>query len=242
MTPPIKVSVSIMAHPSRAHFIPSIFAALGQEVPVAWDEISNRWDTGKRAWLQHDPAATHHLVLQDDVILSKNLLAALPKVVAAVPDRAISLFIRNKRRWNPLVFKCQRRERKVRWLVLCRLNWGPAVMLPTKDIAPMLAWVDENCYMPNYDVRIGYYYLAVKNRPVWYTMPSLVDHRTEGDSLVWNLRSQAGRFAPYFIGIDQSGADLDWRIREMIREQVPMADYLAATAAVNEKYRMEAGK
>lgn len=235
------VSVSVMAHPSRAHFIPYIFDKLGREVPVAWDLISNRWDTGRRAWQLHDPAATHHLVLQDDVILSKNLLEALPLVAATAGNRPVSLFARNKKRWNKLILQAMRRDRRVRWLVLCRLNWGPAVMLPVADIAPMLAWVDDNCYMPNYDVRIGYWYLR-QNRPVWYTMPSLVDHRIEGDSLVWNLRSQAGRYALHFIGEERAGADLDWRPREIIREQVPMAEYLAGTTAVNEKYRKEAGK
>lgn len=233
------ISVSIMAHPSRKDFIPCIFDKLGREVPVAWDRINNRWDTGRRAWELHDPAASHHLVLQDDVLLSKDLLTALPKVVAAIPDQPISLFVRHKRRWNPLVLKCQRRPR-VRWLILQRLNWGPAVLLPVQDIAPMLAWVEANCHMPNYDVRIGYWYLT-QNRPVYYTMPSLVDHRIEGDSLVWNLKSQEGRHAAHFIGQDVCGADLDWR-GLAVREEIPLPDYLRATAEINEKYRMKGGK
>jgi len=230
------ISVSIMAHPSRAAFIPPLFAALGQEVPVAWDQIGNRWDTGRRAWELHDPAASHHLVLQDDVILSRDLLRALPRVIAAAPDRPISLFVRNKKRWNHLVAQCRRDGRRGgRWLVLQRLNWGPAVLLPVADIAPMLAWVEAHCHMPNYDVRIAYWYLT-QGRPVWYTMPSLVDHRIDGESLVWTLHSQVNRYARWFIGEDRCGAALDWR-GQTVTEPTPLETYLAKTAAINEKYR-----
>jgi hypothetical protein len=231
----MSISVSIMAHPSRKAFIPYIFEKLGQEVSVAWDQISNRWDTGKRAWQLHDPAASHHLVLLDDVILSRNLLAVLPKVIAGAPGQPISLFARNKKHWNPLIEQCLQDRRRVRWLVLQRLNWGPAVLLPTADIAPMLAWVDEHCHMPNYDVRIGYWYLT-QRRPVWYTMPSLVDHRIEGDSLVWNLKSQANRYARFFIGEDNSGAHLTWHGKALV-EPSSLESYLIKTAAINEKYR-----
>jgi hypothetical protein len=231
----MSISVSVMAHPSRAAFIPYIFEKLGREVPVAWDRISNRWDTGRRAWQLHDPEASHHLVLQDDVILSRDLPRALPKVIAGVQDQPISLFARNKKHWNPLIQQCLMNRRRVRWMILQRLNWGPAVLLPVADIAPMLAWVDEHCHMPNYDVRIGYWYLT-QGRPVWYTMPSLVDHRIEGDSLVWNLRSQAGRYAKFFIGEEQCGADLNWKGQALV-ESISLATYLDKTAAINDKYR-----
>src|SRR5574340_301503 len=162
-----------MAHPKRAAFIPYIFSRLGQEVPVAWDTKDDRWDTGRRAWELHDPAATHHLVLQDDVIICKDLLRTLPYLVDAAPNRPISLFARNKAKWNPLIKLCEK-NKAVRWLVMPRLNWGPAILLPVPDIKPMLKWIDKNCYMPNYDVRIALFYL-IQNQPIWYTMPSLVD-------------------------------------------------------------------
>ena len=236
----ISVSVSIMAHPSRKKYIGYLFAKLGRVVPVAWDRGLGRWDTGRRAWELHDPEASHHLVLQDDVLLSRDLLAALPVVVAGAPLQPISLFACNKRPWNPLIDKCRQEAEKVRWLILQRLNWGPAILLPQEDIAPMLAWVEGNCHMPNYDVRIAYWYLTW-GRPIWYTMPSLVDHRTEGHSLVWPLPNQNGRQARWFIGKEACGTDLNWKSRA-IQEALPLEDYLRLTETLNEKCRRAKGR
>lgn len=234
--PAVSVSISIMAHERRKQFIPYIFDRLGGKCPVAWDRRNNRWDTGRRAWELHDPGATHHLVLQDDVILSKDLPAAVQKVATARPAGPVSLFARNKTAWNELIKHCARHRQTVRWLVLNFINWGPALLLPVRDIAPMLAWVEENhCQMPNYDVRIGWYYLH-RGLPCYYTMPSLVDHRTEGDSLAYPaMRTQAARFARFFIGEENSGADLAWNGQEVV-ESRPRERYLQWIDQVNRRW------
>jgi hypothetical protein len=237
---PLKVSVSIMAHEKRREWVPLLQEKLGQECPVAWERGYGRWDTGRRAWELRDPQATHHLVLQDDVILSRELLPALLKILEVVPEEPISLFARTARRWDPLIRHCQRFSNQTRWLVLKRLNWGPAILLPVSDIEPMLAWVEEHCHMPHYDVRLAYWYLH-QGRPVWYTMPSLVDHRIDGDSLVWDLPSQERRRALYFIGEERSGADLDWH-GLVVREPRRLQSYLLETKAFNEKHHLAGGR
>ena len=233
------VSISIMAHESRKEYIPYIHEKLGYECPVAWERGLGRRDTGARAWVLHDPKATHHLVLQDDVLLSTGLPGVLGKLVEAVPDQPISLFAHDRKAWNKLIDQCARRCMVVRWLVLQRLNWGPAVMLPVKDIEPMIAWTERNVFLPNYDMAIAYYYLSARGVPIWYCMPSLVDHRCEGESLVWDKKNQKGRRARYFVGEQQSGMMLDWR-GENVYEIEPMEKYLRNLMLINESCRLKA--
>lgn len=231
------VSISIMAHEARREFIPYIQDKLGYECPVAWERGLGRRDTGRRAWELHDPAASHHLVLQDDVILSRNLPATLEKLVAVIKDQPISLFTNNKKPYDDLVEQCRDWCFQVRWLLLKRLNWGPAVLLPTRHIANLLAWTERNVFMPNYDAAIGYYYM-LRGLPVWYTAPSLVDHRTDGDSLVWSVKSQQGRSAKWFIGEDMDGSQLDWQGGEVVCEPTSMRKYLQQHMAINEAWRL----
>lgn len=65
MTPTL--SVAIMAHPKREAMVADLLTRLDREVPVVWDQINDRHDTGARAMEAFDPACTHHLVIQDDV-------------------------------------------------------------------------------------------------------------------------------------------------------------------------------
>jgi hypothetical protein len=231
------VSISIMAHESRREFIPYIHEKLGYECPVAWDRYQDRRETGRRAWQLHDPEASHHLVLQDDVLLPRDLPQTLEQLVKIIPDQPISLFANDKKPWDKFIDKCRRRSFEVRWLVMPRLNWGPAILLPVKHIAPMLDWMARHVFLPNYDMAIAYYYLAARGLPVWYTMPSLVDHRTDGESLVWTLQSQKGRQARYFLGEGVSGAVLNWQ-GEVVCELTPMSKYLRYLMVVNESWRL----
>lgn len=51
--------------------------------------------------------------------------------------------------------------------------WGVGIVLPTSHIEPLLDFVADRT--EPYDTRIGIFYQ--RNRlPVYYTMPSLVDH------------------------------------------------------------------
>jgi len=51
--------------------------------------------------------------------------------------------------------------------------WGVGILIPSSHIEPMLEFVDDRT--EPYDTRIGIFYQ--RNRlPVYYTMPSLVDH------------------------------------------------------------------
>ena len=91
-----RLSVSVMAHPSRSHWVHELRERVGIEYAnVAWDRGLGIWDTCSRAWEMHDPAATHHLVLQDDALPCRDLLAGLEAAITSQApfETVASLFV-----------------------------------------------------------------------------------------------------------------------------------------------------
>lgn len=197
-----------MAHPRRADFIPELEAALDRPATVVWDDGSNsRWGTGRRALLAYNPAATHHLVLQDDAVIPRDLAAGLEAALGHAPqDVPVCLYVGKVRPYREMVAEYVGRAQDASWLVMDRLNWGVAVVLPTSIIDELVAYCDT-LTIPNYDSRMSKWFEA-KGVPVWYPWPSLVDHR-ESPSLVPG-RGHSGRVAHQFIGADASALDIDY--------------------------------
>lgn len=201
--------MSVMAHPSRADAVERLLPRLSLDPAlVAWDRKNDRWDTGRRAWEMHDPHAEFHLVVQDDALVAKDLLAGVAKATEFLPQDAIaSLYVGTRR---PLAFKVEKavqhaRSLKPSWIVMPGLNWGVAILVPTSQIEQMLVWCDKQDY-PNYDRRIGRYFVDVKRWHTWCTWPSLVDH-SDGESLCGHGE---GRKAHHFVGEDTSALGVDF--------------------------------
>ena len=205
----MKLSASIMAHPSRAAWVTELQAQTGiADDCVAWDRGEGIWDTASRAWTLRDPAATHHLVIQDDAIPCRDLIAGLEKGLPLVPAQFICLYVgtphdgaKGTKKVDALSERAE--HANASWLVLGSSRWGLAVILPTQVIHSMLMWC-EYVDGPD-DKRIGMYCRDVLQWKVWHPWPSLVDHRSEG-SLVGHSRTVARRF----IGADVSALDFAW--------------------------------
>ena len=82
----VRLSAAVMAHPSREAMVAELVDALDRPVEVVWDEINDRHDTGLRALRAADRSCTHHLVIQDDVVPCRDLLAGAERALCAVPD------------------------------------------------------------------------------------------------------------------------------------------------------------
>lgn len=184
----MSVSVAVMAHPKREEFVPGLVNAIGGDVAVVWDRRNDRWDTGRRALLAFEPDATHHLVIQDDAVVPDGLVAECVRVVANVPaGHPISLYMGRTRtrprryQMAPLVRTAL--SRGASFAVFSGPWWGVAVMLPTSSIRAVVEFGDRNPHgSVNYDHRIAQYFDSV-GKPCYYTVPSIVDHRTDTPSL-----------------------------------------------------------
>jgi hypothetical protein len=206
--PDPRVSVAIMAHPKRAAFVPELEHALDRPATVVWDDGANsRWGTGRRALLAYDPDATHHLVIQDDAVIPRDLAAGVEAALPHVPgDVPVCLYVGKVRPYREMVTEYVARAASASWLVMDRLNWGVAIVLPTNVIDEVVAYCDT-LSIPNYDSRVSAWFEA-NGTPVWYPWPSLVDHR-ESPSLVPG-RGASGRVAHRFIGAGTSALAIDY--------------------------------
>jgi hypothetical protein len=203
------LSVKIMAHKKRVEFIPHLVEQLGLTgTDVIWDRKDNRWDTGRRAWQSIDQSADFGMVVQDDALACRDLIAGLELALDHLPEPGIiSPYIGTRR---PAANKVEQAVREaqagdVSWIKMPSLNWGVAIILPTRIINSMIRWCDKQQY-PQYDRRIGRYAIDVERLNTWCPWPSLVDHR-DGESLVGH---GPGRKAHRFIGEDASALDIDW--------------------------------
>jgi hypothetical protein len=95
--PEVRLSAAIMTHPARedrarklAEALPELDAAIVVDEPGG----PGRGNLGNalRAWARIGADATHHLVLQDDVVPCEDFTARLRRAVRARPDDAVSLF------------------------------------------------------------------------------------------------------------------------------------------------------
>lgn len=211
------LSVAIMAHPARAAMVERLLDKLG-DVPVAWAERKNDlWGTRRRATLACDLDCTHHLVLQDDVMICRDLVAGVERALEHVPpDVPASLYIGQRRPDRELVkAACAKaRESSASWVVMPTLLWGPAVVLPTAAIPDMVEYCDTLKKMPHDDRRMGMYWERIS--PTWYTWPSLVDH-ADGPSMAQGRMGtdrskpqQLMRVAFEYVGNDASALEADW--------------------------------
>lgn len=206
----IRISCAIMAHPSRADFIPSIVDTLDDVAQVVWDERNDRWDTGRRSMLAYDRKATHHLVIQDDAILCADLVAGLTVALNHVPaDAPVGLYVGSLRpRYMQVDVAWQRARRSGSpWLVMEGPWWGVGVVVPTDQIRAMVSWGDLHPEIANYDRRMARFF---KERDIdcWYTVPSLIDHRSGHPSLIPGRTGH--RTARTFIGKGVSALSVEW--------------------------------
>lgn len=201
------LSVAVMAHPKRSEMVADLVATLGP-VPVVWDELNDRHDTGVRAVEAYDPAATHHLVIQDDAVPSVDLLAGIERALTHVPDgRPASFYLGRVRPFAGAVNRAvESAPPDLSWLVMDGVYWGPAIVYPTECIPDLSRWYRGAAArkVPNYDRRVSRWF-EQQHRECWYSWPSLVDHR--GDSSLVGGHRAVRRCHRFCEG---SALDVDW--------------------------------
>lgn len=216
----IKLSVSVMAHPTRAWMVDELLRKLrtdgkygyAEGVEVIWERGYGEWDTGSRAWAWGmEQNSTHHLVIQDDVIPCKDMLAGVEWALRGVPEGELmglfygSALLAELEEGGGLV-ETQRHKQVGRavdlaraieasWITMCGPIWGPAFVVPTAEIRGMLAWCYDRTEV--YDQRITLWCIE-KGKKCYQTFPCFAEHRDQ-PSLVLPGRTHA-RVARQFLG------------------------------------------
>lgn len=208
----VRVSLAIMAHPKREHHVTNyLLPRLGADACVVWDRGNDRWDTGRRSLLAYDPAVTYHAVVQDDALVSARLIDGVATVAAHVPpDSPIGLYYGSIRPGRPGIASAwdKARRRGAVWVVMDDSPmWGVGLVVPTAHIDWLVEVGDRLDRYPGYDQRIAKAYRGVDQ---WFPLPSLVDHRSDGEPSLVRGRTNRRRVAYSFLGEDVSAADRDW--------------------------------
>lgn len=90
------LSMAIMTHPARSAMARSLVDLLGDEVTVVMDPdpggAPNPLRTCVEAWAAFEEGSTHHLVLQDDVVPSADLLSVSRSAAERFPRSAVAFY------------------------------------------------------------------------------------------------------------------------------------------------------
>ena len=196
----VKISVAVMAHPSRRASAMALASELGQypfsDQTIIWDKHNEEWHTGERAMRWGANRADWHIVIQDDAVLTPNFYNNIVNIVTAVPMKTVvSLYVGKVRPLPERVLDAMNKAPDGSWLQHYMLMWGVGILLPSDHIEPMLDYIDEPKYKETaYDIRIGMFYHS--NRlPIYYAVPSLVDHDDSIGSLIGNGYDKSPRVA-----------------------------------------------
>lgn len=197
----MNISVSIMAHPKRKPAADALYSQLKQypfsSVHIIWDELNNEWHTGERALRGGSVLGSDwHVVIQDDALLTPDFYANIEGAISNLPTKAlISLYVGTVKPYGKRVELAVNKATRATWLRHYLLLWGVAIVIPSDHIDAMLDFVDDPQYKQTpYDTRIGMFYQR-NMIPVYYTMPSLVDHDDDIGSLLPDHQTREPRVA-----------------------------------------------
>lgn len=174
-----------------------------RDIPIALVEDTQRqgcWPTYRRT-LEAAGEAPHHLVLQDDLGLCRDFVAAVKELIRVRPGNLIALYSNAK----SVVAAMLRRESWIEKEGIC----GPAMIWPRELIGEFLAWQDAHID-PGFEfdtVRVTMW-LVKTSRKAFATVPSLTQHLgCESSTLGLNCTSKV---ATWYIGDERSALDVDW--------------------------------
>jgi hypothetical protein len=198
----MNITVAVMAHPKRKEQAEALALQLKKypfmDVTISYDGVDahthqDEWNNGKRALMAGIDRGEWHCVVQDDAILTPNFYENLEGAIANVPTRSlISLYTGMPR---PLGSRVKRAVAKVNdetFLSFWLLMWGVGILLPSGHIKHVIEHCEDRT--EPYDTRIGIAYQR-NMLPVYYTMPSLVDHNDDMDSLLDHGKAGGARVA-----------------------------------------------
>lgn len=192
----IKLSISVMAHPSREKYFSELRERLDNP-RFSIDKKNNLIENCKASWKMYDPKADFHVVIQDDAIVCSHFRERAEQFITEreaervynqEPPQAYNFFLKRERNENL--------KYPDGYVIDNVVRGGVAVCMPVNMIEPMLVEFDKQTD-PFDDGRITVF--MRKNRyKCLFSIPSLVDHRDHEFSVAGNNAGN-GRIAYSFI-------------------------------------------
>ena len=221
------VQVLIQHHPHRQRHLDLLLHSLDVDSVTEFGIVENSVNSaeGMRACFAAIRHPGYLVVLQDDILPCRDLLATCKRLIEARPDGVISLYSD-----NPAV--SQAVAQGYAWVKL-NVAWGLCgYILPTYLAASYLEVLPSLRSVYADDVMLSTF-LKLIHQPVWLTAPSLVEHL--GHETAQGFKHVKTRTANYFIGYEHSGLEVEWHrlshltitlesdTREVLRHELPAA-------------------
>jgi hypothetical protein len=204
------VKVLIQAHPSRRHLAEGLHECIGGEIVYDANDGEPRspWATYRRC-LQRglEEGGDHFLIVQEDVIVCDNFVAAVERATALRPDNPLAWFVPGKPPAYINAIYAARRDCRP-WAELPLGTWCPVVATSwSRYLAEnLIEWASTNVPIQwRADDEIAGRFLAWAGVPVLASVPSLVEHPDTEPSVMNGHRRvgdgrDPGRRAYFFIG------------------------------------------
>lgn len=229
---PFRLSFAFMAVPQRQSHVEQVVARVREQVAgdARFAGVSVSYDVDRRgcwhgwstAWQAHRQWSnvTHHVVLQDDVLVCGDFPQTMLALASARPDDFVSGFL-------PRKSVTQAVEQGLSWVRTTRFLWAQCVLAPVCLGDACLAWVAEQeaqglgqDWRIHDDVRIAAW-LRAHRRPMFVAVPHPVEHvgdELEGGSVMKHNGKPELRRARAWLGEDGRGAGLSWTDLRYVRE------------------------
>jgi len=177
----VRVAYRVMGCGAREKAGMDLASRLGARFWCDREQVGVEWNA-RRVWstrIQPLADETHVAVIQDDVTLCRDFLTELPRVLAAVPGRAVTLFGIRK----SLTAAAERGG----GLVEVPHVWGQANVLPAPLFTAYAEWLRyvHPGTIKHDDVLLSAFLDLVGARALC-TVPCLVDHREDMKTVIGN--------------------------------------------------------
>ena len=193
--PRLTVSYNIMAHPKRKEYISYLQEKLG-DVKVIWDTQNNVWHTRKKCLRDHiKQDCDFGITIQDDSIVCDNFKEKAEEFINSIGDKdAVYNFFYAKNLDRYIItsavssgFNYIRRD---------DIKNEICFAFPTHLITEMIKSCDSKknkkikpIDQPDADWVMDYRYMHFNDIPVYFSLPSLIDHRCPENSLYYPSHS-----------------------------------------------------
>lgn len=191
----------VQAHPARSELLPKLIQSLSPlrtEISLHSSQPPNPWEGYKQA-LTGIPEKGHVLVLQDDVQVCQNFAAAVEQIAVANPEYPVVLFLaKAPQRIAGLAIRAAKKRQPYIHTQLRINEFMPvvSVLWPCNKAREFMSWA-STAKLPGYprvtlsDDACAGRWASVTKQTICFTVPSLVEHRIDVDSLVGNNRKGA---------------------------------------------------